>query len=328
VSLRVCVYGAGAVGGHIAGRLARGGATVSVVARGPHLAAMQANGLTIDAHDATFTVNVAASNDPRDLGEQDAVIVAVKAPALPSVAAGIAPLLGAKTQVVFAINGIPWWYFHAHGGALDDRRLPLIDPDDALRRAVGMERVVGGVIYSACTVTAPGVVHVENPNSNLIFGEPDGSVSERVETLAAILRAGGMGMKVTQRIRDAIWTKLLMNLSSGPIAVLTARPPCDYYLEPLVVDAVRAIVAEGTAIAAALGCTTSIDIEAVIARGRSSTHKPSILQDLELGRPMEIDGIYTVPLELAGMMGVATPVLDLLVALMKVRARGAGLYGA
>lgn len=324
--MRVCVYGAGAVGGHIAARLAEGGAEVSVVARGANLAAMRANGLVVHAADREMRAKVAASDNPADLGPQDAVIVTTKAPALPAVAAGIAPLLGPETPVVFAMNGIPWWYFDAHGGALNGRRLPLLDPGEALRDAVDPARVIGCVVYSACTVLAPGIIEVENPRSRLIFGEPDGRLSERAADLAKILFAGGLDMQLTAEIRQAIWAKLLMNLSSGPIAVLSQAPPKGFYEEPAVMQTVRMMIEEGLAVATALGCAPEIDVEANILRGQSSTHKPSILQDLELGRPMEIDGIYSSVLELARLVKVPTPTLDLLVALTKVKARAAGLY--
>src|SRR5262249_4862721 len=156
------VYGAGAIGGHLAVRLARGGADVSVVARGQHLAAIQRDGLTVHASDGQFNVRMPASDDPKALGPQDAVLVTVKAPALPEVAAGIGPLLKPDTPVVFVMNGVPWFYFHGIGSALDGRRLPKIDPDDTLWRAVGPERAIAGVVYAASTVIAPGVVELEN----------------------------------------------------------------------------------------------------------------------------------------------------------------------
>jgi 2-dehydropantoate 2-reductase len=324
---RVCVYGAGAIGGHIAARLARGGAEVSVVARGAQLAALQANGVRVHAPDGEIVAPVHASANPADLGEQDAVVVTVKAPALPAVAAAIGPLLGRDTKVAFVMNGIPWFYFHAYGGDLDGRRLPLVDPGDALWQAIGPERSIAGVVYSACEVIEPGVIKVENPNSRVVLGEMDGQLSAGSETLGALIRAGGMIAEMSDDIRSAIWTKLFMNLSAGPLAVLTASPPIGYYREPETANIVRAVVAEGMAVATALGCKPHVDVEAQIKRGQSGTHKPSILQDLELGRPMEIDGIFGGAQELAGLAGVPTPTLDMLVALVRARARAAGLYG-
>ena len=177
--MRVCVYGAGAIGGHLATRLARGGAQVSVIARGPHLAAIQANGLTVHAVDGTHQTNMKAADDPTTLGPQDAVFVTVKAPALPQVAAGIAPLLGPDTPVVFVMNGIPWWYCLGLGGPHNNQRLPRIDPDDLLFRTIGAHRTMGGVVYSASAVVAPGVIEVEQPKSRFILGEIDGSERKR-----------------------------------------------------------------------------------------------------------------------------------------------------
>ncbi len=327
--MKVCVFGAGAIGTHVAGRLAKGGAVVSVVARGPQLAAIKANGVRVHAADGEIQARVEAGADAQELGRQDAVIVTVKAPALPSVAAGIGPLLGPDTTVAFVMNGIPWWYFHGMGGE-EGRRLPKLDPGDALRNAVHPVRVVGGVVYSACTITEPGVVHVENQRSRIVLGapdgRPDGRSSGRIEALAAILRAGGLVMEVTDRIRDKVWAKLLLNLGSGPLAVLAGCAPAQLFVEDACRDATRRILAEGAAIAAAMGCPVEPNAEGQIANGAKSLHKPSILQDLEGGRPMEIDALYGVPLDFARMHGVPTPTLDLLAATVRMRARQAGLY--
>jgi 2-dehydropantoate 2-reductase len=324
--MRVCVFGAGAIGGHLAARLAVGGAEVSVVGRGAHLRAIAERGLRVRAPDREMHVHPRAAEDASALGPQDAVLVTAKAPALASVAAGIGPLLGPDTAVAFVMNGIPWWYFHGHGGPHDGRRLERIDPGGAAQAAIGTSRTVGAVIYSACEVVAPGEVEVEHDRNRLILGEPDGSMSARLEAIAAPLRAGGMRVDTTDRIRDWIWSKLLMNLSSGPVAVLTQSAPKDVYAEDAAVAAARAVYAEAGAIAAALGCTPQVDVEKQLGLSRGMTHKPSILQDLERGRPMEVESIFAAPLELARMAGVPTPTLDLLVALARVRARAAGLY--
>lgn len=325
--MRICVFGAGAIGGHLAARLARGGADVSVVARGAHLQAIRNGGLTVEAPDGTFRARVAASEDPAELGAQDAVLITAKVPALPEAAVAVAPLLRPDTPVVFVTNGIPWWYFHRHGGRLDGHRLPRLDPGDAILQAIGLDRAVGGVVYSACEVVEPGRVFVESARNLLITGEIDGEDRPRLHAIAALLRAGGMTADVTLHMRDAVWTKLAANLSGGSLSVLAQAPPCDIYPEPAIEAAIRTIVAEGQAIARALGATASADAEILLEQGRRSRHKPSMLQDLERGRPMEVDAIYTVPLELARLAGVATPTLDLIVALLRLRARAAGLYG-
>ncbi len=325
--MKVCVFGAGAIGGHLAVRLARGGAEVSVVARGAQLAAIRQDGLKVVTSAGELDARVRASADPTELGPQDAVLVTVKAPALPAVAAAIAPLLGPDTPVAFVMNGIPWFYFHAIGGALEGRRLPMIDPGDALWRTVGPERAIAGVVYAASAVIRPGVIELENPNSRVVLGEADGRVSQRVQWIAAHINAGGMTAEVTGAVRDAIWNKLLSNLATGSLAVLTQATIRRLYQEEVCVVTARRIMREGAAIATAVGAKPDRDHEKRIDHGRNLEHKPSILQDLELGRPMEIDGIFDAPLEMARLAGVLAPTLEMVVALMKVRAREAGLYG-
>lgn len=325
--MRICVYGAGAIGGHLAVRLALGGAEVSVLARGPHLAAIQRDGLTVHTTGGQLHARVRASDDPAAIGPQDAVLVTVKAPALPAVAAGIAPLLKPDTPVAFVMNGIPWFYFHGIGGPLEGRRLPKIDPADALWRAVGPERAIAGVVYAASTVIAPGVIDLENANPRVVLGEPDHRETQRVQAIASHINGGGMQAVVSTNIRDEIWNKLLGNLGNGPLCVLTQVSMKELYQDPVCVQAARQLMQEAQMVANALGAHPSANHEKRIEHSRGIDHKPSILQDLELGRPMEIDALFDAPLELARVAGVATPMLDLLVSMVKVRARAAGLYG-
>jgi 2-dehydropantoate 2-reductase len=326
--MQVCVYGAGAIGGHLAVRLARGGADVSVIARGPHLEAIQARGLTVHAVDGTHTERVRATHDPAELGRQDAVFVTVKAPALPQVAAGIGPLLKPDTPVAFVMNGIPWWYCLRLGGPHDGTPLPRVDPDAALQRAVGPERTLGGVVYSASAVVEPGVIEVEQPRSRVILGEIDGVLSPRLQRLADLITKGGISGEATTEIRTEIWNKLLSNLAGGTLAVLSGSAPRTVYTEPAARDAALRMMQEAAAIAQGMGARPTTNHAARVASQGSMDHKPSILQDLELGRPMEVDGMFDSPLLLARMAGVETPTLDLLVALCKLKARSAGLYGS
>lgn len=324
--MKICVFGAGAIGGHLAARLARGGAVVSVVARGPHLEAIRQHGLRVRTTKGEVRAQVAASDDAATLGLHDAVLVTVKAPALPTAAASIAPLLGPTTPVVFVLNGIPWWYFYAHGGALDGKRLTKLDPGGAIWEAVGPQRVIGGVVNSPSSVIAPGVVNVERESNSLTLGEPDNSISQRAQAIAAVLRAGGLATDVTADVRTAIWNKLISNLMTGPMAVLTQTNYQQFLAEPACFEAARGVVGEATAIARALGCRPDADLDRRLAQIAKLPHRASILQDLELGRPMEVEAIFGTALDLARLANVATPTLDLLVALAKVRARSAGLY--
>ncbi|MBK1658720.1 ketopantoate reductase family protein [Paracraurococcus ruber] len=324
--MRVCVYGAGAIGGHIAARLARGGAEVSVIARGAHLRAIQAEGLAVEAADGTLRCRPRATDDPTTLGPQDAVIVTVKAPALPQVAAGIAPLLGPDTPVAFVMNGVPWWYLDRT--PRDGRRLPLLDPGDALRDSIGIPRSLGGVVYSAASVVAPGVVRALAPDSRVVLGELDGAMTPRLAALAQAIAAGGMHGDAVPDIRRAVWTKLLGNLTTGPLCLLGRCSMRDALAAPAVRDAALAIAREAMAVAAALGEPIGGDTpEGRIARSATLHHRPSILQDLEAGRPMEVEALFLAPLALAREAGVATPMLDLVVALAVQAAREAGLYG-
>jgi 2-dehydropantoate 2-reductase len=322
--MKICVFGAGAIGGNLAARLSAGGADVSVIARGEQLAAIARDGLTLETPADTIRARVRASADARELGPQDIVLVTVKAPALPDVAAGIGPLLRPATPVVFVMNGIPWWYFYKHGGPLDGRRLPLIDPDDAVWNAVGPQRAIGSVINSSNSVVRPGVIRNTSGRAALVLGEPDGSLSARVRTIADAINASTATASVTARIRDEVWTKLLANMSSNPLTFLAQCALGPVIGDPICRAAVRTMAAEAASIARALGCDVSLDVDAAFSA--TSQHKPSIVQDLERGRPLELDAMFTVPTEFGKLLGVATPMLDLMVTLMKLRAKAAGLY--
>jgi 2-dehydropantoate 2-reductase len=325
--MRICVFGAGSVGGYLAAYLARGGAEVSAVARGAHLAAIRANGLTVETPAESLNVRIAASDNPADLGPQDLVLVTVKAPALPEVAATIAPLLGSDTAVAFVMNGIPWWYFHAHGGPLDGRQLPLLDRNGALWRAVGPQRAIGAVFWPACSVSSPGVVRLlTGAGSGTVFGEPSNALTPRLHALADAFRAAALPVTLTPDIRALIWRKLAFNLSAGPMCVLTETPVLDTHTEPALIHCSGAVVAEAVAVAAAMGITLDLDIAAIAETNRRLAHRPSILQDLTSGRPMEIEALYGVPLQMARLAGVPTPLLDVLVGLIKVKAHARGLY--
>jgi 2-dehydropantoate 2-reductase len=320
--MRICIFGAGSVGGYLAGFLSRG-AGVSVIARGAHLAAIRANGLTVETPSETLTVRIAATGDPAELGRQDIVLVTVKAPTLPGVAASIAPLLGPGTAVAFIMNGIPWWYFHG----LDGRQLPALDPGGALWRTIGPDRAIGAIFWPACSVPSPGVVRLlSGAGEGTVFGEPSNALTPRLQSLAAAFQAAALPVSLTEDIRSLIWRKLAFNLSAGPLCVLTETPVMDTHTEAALVHCSGLVLAEAIAVAAAMGITLDMNIPAIAETNRRLAHRPSILQDLTAGRPMEIEALYGVPLEMARMAGVPTPMLDILAALIKVKARARGLY--
>lgn len=323
--MKICVYGAGAVGGHIAGRLAGSKAEVSLIARGEQLAAIRQHGLRVETRDGNLVSHPFATDRPAELEPQDIVIVAVKAPSLPTIAEHVASLLHRDSLVLFVMNGIPWWYFHSHGGTLDGTRLQRLDHAGELWTHIGPERAAGAVAYTACSVIAPGVIRAENALNRLIIGRPDGQPDARLDTLASLLNPRGLEVTITPKIRDAIWAKLVMNLIGGSLGVLTASAMKDVLDKPAVAGTAKAMADEGVAIARALGCDPG-DPDKGLAKLASSSHLQSIAQDLLAGRPMEIDGLFRVPLDLADLVEVPTPNLDLVIELATQRARAAGLY--
>ncbi|MBU8539181.1 ketopantoate reductase family protein [Falsiroseomonas tokyonensis] len=324
--MRICIFGAGAIGGFIAAYMARAGIEVSVVARGAHLAAIQAKGLTVETRDESFTAQVRASADPAELGPQDGVFVTVKAPALPGVAGQLAPLLGPETPVTFLTNGIPWWYFRGHGGEWDGRPLPTLDPGEAIWSAIGPRRLVGGIAWPASSVPEPGLIRMIDPRSRpTILGAPDGSDMPGARLLAQALETATLPVVIDNRIRDRIWEKLAFNLSAGPLTVLTETPVRATQVEPALVEASRRILAEVAALIAALGCRAEIDVARILDQNSRLGHRPSVLQDLQARRPMEVEALYNVPLELAALTGVPMPTLEMLAALIRVKAREYGL---
>ncbi len=324
--MKICVFGAGAIGGYMGAKLAQAGADVSLVARGPPLAAMQANGLRLVEESGEITVPVRAEEDPAALGEQDYVIVTLKAHSVPPVVGRMAPLIGENTTVVSGVNGVPWWYFHKHGGDLEGTRLASVDPGNVQWDGFGPDRVLGCVVYPAAEVVQPGVVkHIEGNRFSL--GEPDGSKSDRALDLSKALSAAGLKAPVRPRLRDEIWVKLWGNLSFNPISALTRATLDVLCTEPGTRGIARAMMVEAQEIAETLGVKFPIDVDRRIDGGAAvGAHRTSMLQDLDAGRPMEIDALVGSVQELGRIVGVTTPTIDMVLALVQQRARVAGLY--
>lgn len=325
--MKICVFGAGAIGGYMGVKLAQAGADVSLVARGPHLAAMQANGLKLVEEDGAETaVSVTASDNPADLGEQDYIIVTLKAHSVPPVVDKMQPLIGPNTTIVSGVNGVPWWYFHKIGGAHEGTRLESVDPGNAQWDGFGPDRVLGCVVYPAAEVTRPGVVkHIEGNRFSL--GEPDGSKSERATALSQALSSAGLKAPVRPRLRDEIWVKLWGNLSFNPISALTHATLDVLCTDPGTRAVARGMMLEAQEIAEALGVKFPIDVERRIDGGAAvGAHRTSMLQDLDQGRPMEIDALVGSVQELGRVVGVPTPTIDTVLALVQLRAQTAGLY--
>ena len=324
--MKVCIFGAGAIGGYMGVKLAKAGADVSLVARGPHLAAMQEKGLTLIEEGETTTVPVTASDDPAALGVQDYVIVTLKAHSVPPVVSKMAPLIGQDTTIVSGVNGVPWWYFHKLEGVHEGTRLDSVDPGNAQWDGFGPDRVLGCVVYPAAEVIEPGVIkHIEGNRFSL--GEPDGSKSDRAQALSKILANAGLKAPVRPKLRDEIWVKLWGNLSFNPISALTHAT-----LDVLCTDegtraVARNMMVEAQEIAERLGVKFPIDVDRRIAGGAAvGAHRTSMLQDLDQGRPMEIDALVASVQELGRVTGVPTPTIDTVLGLTRLRARTAGLY--
>jgi len=318
-AMRICIFGAGAVGGHIAARLAAAGNDVSVVARGAHLQAMRSRGLKLLHGDETILGRVRAAETARELGQQDAVFVTLKANLLPAFAEQAPALLGSATAVVFVQNGIPWWY---------DARLTRLDPDGRLARAVAPERIVGGVAYSANEIVEPGVIENHVPGNNMIvIGRPDRAETPLVQRLRRALDEADLSSPPLEDIRQSIWSKLAQNLWTSTLCTLTGctlRELQDY-------PELKAVAARATEEAGAIARALGVALERAPQRpsGKASSgaaHKPSMLQDYERGRPMEVEAQLLAPLELARMEKVHTPVLDIVVPLVAAKAAAKGLF--
>ena len=317
--MKLCVFGAGAVGGHIATKLAAAGNDVCVVARGTHLEVMKSRGLTLLHGEQTILARVRAAANARELGPQDAVFVTLKANLLEAFAEQCAPLLGRDTAVVFVQNGIPWWY---------DARLTRLDPGAKLARAVTPDRIIGGVAYSANEIIEPGVIENHVPGNNMIvIGRPDKKETPLVSELRAVLAAADMASPALADIRQSVWSKLAQNLWTSTLCTLTQSTVREVQENP----ELKPLAARATEEARAIARALDVAIEQAPKRpgGQSSTaaaHKPSMLQDYERGRPMEVEAQLVAPLELARLQKVHTPTLDFLVPLVTAKAAAKGLY--
>ncbi|MDA9812667.1 2-dehydropantoate 2-reductase [Planktomarina temperata] len=326
--MKICIFGAGAIGGYMGAKLAAAGADVSLVARGPHLKAMQENGLRLIEETGISTVKVTASDTASDLGPQDYVIVTLKAHSVPSVVPHMQPLINDHTTVVSGVNGVPWWYFHKISGALEGTRLQTVDPGNAQWDGLGPDRVLGCVVYPAAEVVEPGVVkHIEGNRFSL--GEPDGSKSNRALALSEVLSASGLRAPIRPKIRDEIWIKLWGNLSFNPISVLTQSTLDVLCTDPGTREVARKMMLEAKTVAEKLGVKFPIDVDRRIQGGAAvGAHRTSMLQDLDQGRPMEIDALIGSVKELGLITQTPTPTIDTVLALTALRGKVACLYAS
>jgi 2-dehydropantoate 2-reductase len=325
---KICIVGAGAIGGWIGARLAAAGVPVNMVARGAALQALRAQGLRLrqGADGREQTLAVTATDQPADLGVQNLVIIAVKAPAMTGVAQAIGPLLGPRTVVLTAMNGVPWWFLQGFGGAAKGRTLQSVDPGGAIAQAIAASRVLGGVVHASCSVDAPGVIRHRMGNG-LIVGEPGGGASERAQALAALLQRAGFEVTLSAQIQQDIWYKLWGNMTLNPVCAITGASADRALDDELVRGFISAVMLEAREIGARIGIPIAQQPEDRHAVTRKlGAFKPSMLQDVEAGRAVEIDALVASVRELGQLTGVPTPCTDALLGLTRLHARVRGLY--
>ena len=323
---KVCIYGAGAIGGWVGVGLAQAGCTVSVVARGATLDALRTHGLRLQKGDSTISVPVTASDKPADLGVQDLVVVAVKAPALLAVAREIAPLIGPDTLVLTAMNGVPWWFFQGFGGSYAGTQLKAVDATGEIGQAIPARSVIGCVVHASCALNGPGFVRHHFGNK-LILGEPAGGPSARVQALSALLVKAGFEAPVSEQIQKDAWYKLWGNMTVNPVSAMTGATTDLILGDDLVRGFISAVMLEAREIGARIGIPIADQPEDRHAVTRKlGAFKTSMLQDVEAGRAVELDALVTVVKELGALTGVATPFTDALLGLSRLHARMRGLY--
>jgi 2-dehydropantoate 2-reductase len=319
--VRIAIFGAGAIGGLLAAKLAASGVTVTVVARGPHLAAMQANGIVLHSGGDTVSARVRAIADVSEAGEQDFVFVTTKAHAMVEAREALARLMGKSAALVTAVNGIPYWYFYGFDGPFRDRPVQSVDPGGALLHSLAPERAIGCVVYPAAEVTAPGeITHTYGDRFSL--GEPSGSASPLLRALAEALIGAGFKAPIRPRIRDDIWVKLWGNLAFNPLSALSGALLDRLVSEPELRAVARAMMTEAQAAAEALGVRFAIPVDKRIdGAAEVGAHKTSMLQDLERGRPMETEALLGAPVELGALVGHTMPLCRAVLAMLRERGR-------
>lgn len=323
--MRICVYGAGAIGGYLGAQLALSGEDVTLIARGPHLAAMQEHGVKLLIEGEERVAHPRCTDDPAEAGPQDFVIVALKAHSVPAVVDVMQPLLGPDTAVVTATNGVPWWYFYGLEGPWQDVRLESVDPGGVQWEGLGPERAIGCVVYPATEVVEPGVIRHLDGN-RFTLGEPSGEKTERVQALSQALIAAGLRAPV-RSIRDELWVKLWGNLTFNPISALTLETLDVVATDPGTREVVKSMMLEAQAVGERLGVRFKVDVDRRIDGAAAvGPHRTSMLQDLDKGRPMEIDALVGAVQEMGRLVELPTPTIDVVLALVRQRARTAGCY--
>jgi 2-dehydropantoate 2-reductase len=319
--LRFLVAGAGAIGAYLGARMARAGEDVTLFARGPHLRAMQSDGVRILSPEGDFQARPKVIEKLDEAAPVDVIFLGVKAHSLTQLAPQITPLLRDNTVVVSTENGVPWWYFQLGAGEFSGLRLERVDPGGVIAQSIGSRHVVGSIVYLATEIVEPGVIHHTEGN-RITVGEPDGTRSERTRQISESLTKAGFKCPVTTRIRNEIWVKLLGNVAFNPISALTRATLAQMARDPDVSALARNIMAEVEAVAAKLGIELPISIEKRMAGAEKvGEHKTSMLQDLEAGRPMELEAVAGAVLEIGERLGVSMPCTQAVYACTKLLGR-------
>jgi 2-dehydropantoate 2-reductase len=307
--MRTAVLGAGAIGAYVGASLARGGAEVHLIARGAHLEALKRDGVRVLSPRGDFEAHPPATDDSREVGPVDFVFLGLKANSYASAGPLLEPLLHEDTAVIAGQNGLPWWYFHGLDGPYRGRRIEAVDPGGAVSRVIAPERAIGCVPYPGTELAEPGVVrHLEG--TRFAIGEPDGTISERCKRFSEAMIAGGLKCPIEERVRDEIWVKLMGNVAFNPLSVLTRATLAGMCGYPPTRRLVAAMMAEALEIAHAVGAQPSVSIERRLAGAeRVGEHKPSTLQDLEAGKPLELAALIDAVVELADLTEVEAPCL-------------------
>ena len=305
--MRFAVLGAGAIGAYVGAALARGGSDVTLIARGAHLEAMRRRGVSVISPRGDFKARPAATDDFDALGEADVAFIALKAYSLPALAERIGRALGPQTVVIPAQNGIPWWYFQSHPGPLEGATVESVDPGGVITRSIAPERIVGCVVYCSAEILEPGVIrHTEG--TRFTIGEPDGSLSDRCRGISEAFAAGGLKCPVEERLRDQIWLKLIGNVAFNSVTALTRATLGELGTLPEMERLLRAMLEESAAVAARLDVELPVSIERRLEAGIAvGDHKTSTLQDLEAGKPLELDCMSGAVIELAERLDVPVP---------------------
>ena len=319
--MRFAIVGAGAIGAFLGAKLSASGEEVFLIARGPHLKAMQAHGVRVRSPEGDFQAHPTATADLQEIGQVDYVFLTVKAHGVTAVAPKLAPLLGSETAVVSAQNGIPWWYFQRHGGPWEGTHLESLDPGSVISKAIAPERIIGCVVYPTTSIVEPGVIqHIEG--NRFSIGELDGTTTERCRRLAGVLENSRLRCPIRSRIRDELWVKLLGNLAFNPISALTGATLSEIAKHPEARALAKAAMEEADAVATGLGVKIPVSIDRRIAGAEKvGDHKTSMLQDVEAGKPIELESVVGAVVELGEKLDIPMPYTKTIYACAKLLAQ-------